>query len=1048
MCSPRTAFFAIALSLFTLAPASAGEPREVPRPKSDPVVSAALRERAARTAAQPIRVWIAFTDKGTHLRGGVSSSIASIEQSISPLGLKKIRRRGWVLGLEDLTVCEEYVAEVASAGARVRHRLRWFNAVSADVFPADVATLAALPFVAAIDLVRGTPMSRVEDLPFDWGQESTPREDGAAGGPPPFYGHSFAQYDKIEIDEAHAAGYTGTGVVIAMFDSGFDRRHLVFRSTRVLGERDFVQDDDVTWDQPGMADAYPDIACQMNHGTSTWSCTGGYYPGKMIGVAFGASFLLAKTEYVSSETHVEEDNWAAAAEWAWQEGADIISASLGYRYDFSGSEPDYSWDQLDGKTTIIARAANLVTSRGVLVVNSAGNEGFPGDKSVDGFKTIISPSDSDSVLAVGGVFIGSEQRVAFSSMGPCAPACPSCPERIKPDVMAPGTGVYGAIAQGGVCGTASEDDPFSESLSGTSFSCPIAAGAAALVLEAHPEWTPFEIRRAMKERTKQQLQHINPSAELGWGVLRVQKAIEFESPAVPALPLPFELLGPAPFSETQTGVADDTPTFSWRRAVPGQVPQESVYTLEISPDFFFTSPRRFTGITDTTFAPSTPLDEGFYYWRVLAAPPAAPDLARESQARNQILIDFPPTEPDLLFPTDGDSLSTTLTPRFRWRAAHDASPVDTVRYRVRIGFTDDFGTGTKTYDAGTDTTLSFPAAEGLEERRTYFARVEAIDRFGATSPSATISFETGEFPPLPFALGEPAQDTDVTTRRPTFTWDAARDLYVGDSLVYEVYLGTSRSSLTRVRLGLQETSWLVDQGLLQDDTTVYWAAAAVDLYGARTFSADTVMFRVRTAPLPFDLSSPPDGDVVYVPRPTFGWQAAPHDLPSETMTYTLRVYADEALTDLVASVADQEATTVRINGNLSEGTYYWNVVAKDSRGREGGSAQAFSVVVSPAPLELAARLGPNPFAPRAGDLVVTFDVPSHLGGRPLSIDVHDVMGRTVRRLVSGAAGIGAAFEARWDGRGDNGARLPAGVYYLTLDVGGEIRSERVVVIGR
>jgi hypothetical protein len=207
-------------------------------------------------------------------------------------------------------------------------------------------------------------------------------------------------------------------------------------------------------------------------------------------------------------------------------------------------------------------------------------------------------------------------------------------------------------------------------------------------------------------------------------------------------------------------------------------------------------------------------------------------------------------------------------------------------------------------------------------------------------------------------------------------------------------------------------------------------------------------FRVRTAPLPFALVSPEDGSTVFIPRPAFRWEGATHDLPTETMTYTLRVYADEALTTLVGSASDVTSTQASLSADLPAGTYYWNALAADSRGREGASSATFSMIVSPAPGMLRARIGPNPFAPRAGDLVVTFDVPASLGGRSLTIDVHDVLGRVVRRLHDGPAAIGAAFEVRWNGRADSGARVPAGVYYVDVLVGGEHRSERVVVIGR
>ena len=94
-----------------------------------------------------------------------------------------------------------------------------------------------------------------------------------------------------------------------------------------------------------------------SHGTATLSVLGGFQPGQLVGPAFGASFILAKTENTDSETPVEEDNWAAAAEWAEALGADVISSSLGY-LTYDSPFPSYTFLDMNGETAISTRAAD------------------------------------------------------------------------------------------------------------------------------------------------------------------------------------------------------------------------------------------------------------------------------------------------------------------------------------------------------------------------------------------------------------------------------------------------------------------------------------------------------------------------------------------------------------------------------------------------------------------------------------------------------------------------------------------------------------------
>src|SRR5690606_9534491 len=118
----------------------------------------------------------------------------------------------------------------------------------------------------------------------------------------------------------------------------------------------------------------PSVYEDNTHGMSVLSCIAGYVPGKLVGTAPQAKFFLLRTEDAGSETITEEYNWEAAAVWADSAGADIITSSLGYT-TFDNPFDSHNYQQLDGNTTVITRAADRAASKGIFVVNSAGNSG-------------------------------------------------------------------------------------------------------------------------------------------------------------------------------------------------------------------------------------------------------------------------------------------------------------------------------------------------------------------------------------------------------------------------------------------------------------------------------------------------------------------------------------------------------------------------------------------------------------------------------------------------------------------------------------------------
>jgi subtilisin family serine protease len=411
--------------------------------------------------------------------------------SASPVTLseKALRRRAkvdpenYLIDSRDYTLADDVVQEIRASGVTVRRVSRWLKAVSIEAAAAEVEALSAVKGLVKIDLVN------VFQASGDWeAHDAIP--DQSLYVDTSDYGPSLRQTRFVRALKLHDAGLSGKGVLIAIFDSGFNDTHPAFDSTSIVATWDFINDREAVdgADCPGeLLNNHQD-----HHGTLSLGVAGGYAPGNLIGPAYGADFALAKTEITCGgvEIKIEEDNWIAAAEWADSLGADIISASLGY-HSFQDTT-NYTTDELDGNTALITIAADIAASKNILVVNSAGNE----RNSVWG--TIMFPADGDSVLAVGAV--DAQERLAlFSSPGPTADG------RIKPDIVTLGIGVYSAHSLTGAFTTAS----------GTSLSAPLVSGGAALALEHDSTLTAMELLELIRSTGSMSA---NPNNDFGYGL--------------------------------------------------------------------------------------------------------------------------------------------------------------------------------------------------------------------------------------------------------------------------------------------------------------------------------------------------------------------------------------------------------------------------------------------------------------------------------------------------------------------------------------------------
>ncbi len=440
-------------------------------------ISAPVQKQLAD--GNPLSVWIYFTDKQLN----PDELEASVQKLASQIPQRTITRRSKVIsgnpiGEWDIPVSEGYVDSVLAAGADLRVESRWLNAVSVTAEPAQIRELAELPFVSKIDLVHkgfriAPTISPTPSDPADPPNEL--RND---------YGPSFDQLDQINVIAAHEAGYTGEGVMVLMLDTGYYTDHESIPNDQIIEEWDFINNDGVTSNEEGDQDN------QHNHGTATLSALGGQMDGELYGPAYNAWFLLAKTEDMSQEAPIEEDWYVAGLEWGEQLGAQVASSSLGY-IDW------YAFEDLDGETAVTTIAVNTAVGLGVVVVTAAGNYGDDG---------IIAPADAFQAVTCGAV--DSEGEItSFSSVGPTADG------RIKPEVCARGLYTH--------CASGSNPTEYRDA-HGTSLSTPLVGGACALILEAHPDWTPANVRYALMSTADNSL---DPNNEYGWGIIDVMAAI-------------------------------------------------------------------------------------------------------------------------------------------------------------------------------------------------------------------------------------------------------------------------------------------------------------------------------------------------------------------------------------------------------------------------------------------------------------------------------------------------------------------------------------------
>ncbi len=433
-----------------------------------------------------------FKDKGITHEEFASSPLRFYKDVEKNLSQHTIERRKKVLGenyitFQDIPINPTYIKIISELDFEIDNKLKWFNAVSVYAAKDQIKKIERLDFVKKVEPVK---IFRVQKGDKD---KTKYEEQNSIALYNLDYGNSLPQSELHDIPVVQDAGFNGQNVIIGFLDSGFDwKTHPALKNLNVIYEYDYVFNDNETKDEA------EDVIGQDYHGTAVFSICAGFDEGRLIGPAYGASYMLAKTEDIASETRVEEDNFAAAVEDLEEMGADIISASLGYSI-FDSPQESYTYQDMDGKTTLVAQAYNFAFELGVVTIAAAGNEGN------STWRHIISPADAFDVIAVGNVNINGVLN-SSSSRGPTADG------RIKPEVTAMGTNNYHAVPSEG----------YSNAGQGTSFSAPMVAGMAAQLLSAYPYLTNEQVRDLILRAGNN---YENPNNDVGYGMLSVKRAV-------------------------------------------------------------------------------------------------------------------------------------------------------------------------------------------------------------------------------------------------------------------------------------------------------------------------------------------------------------------------------------------------------------------------------------------------------------------------------------------------------------------------------------------
>ena len=434
--------------------------------------------------AQTDLVFVFFKDK--------PNKAAFYSNPLTELTQKSLDRRtnlGIALNDQDAPIEPTYIQNVENLGFAVTDYSKWLNGVAVNATAAQITQLSQQSYVDHVESFVRNPSGGIRKEKINkFGNPETMKIATTFN-----YGNSLAQINQINLRQLHIAGFTGTGISIAVIDTGypFVDTGLAFKRMRDNGHikavYNFVSKN---------TDVYN--TSLFPHGAMCLGIIGGYLDGTFVGSAPDADFYLYVSENADVEIPEEQLYWIEAAEEADRQGVDVISTSLGYS-EFDHSRYDYTYADMNGTTTFISRGSQVASEKGIFVLIAAGNEGQ------SDWHYITAPADNAKVFSIGAVTSAGNSS-GFSSFGPNSAGV------IKPDGSARGTDTYYAYNNSSDYG------------SGTSFATPLSAGGVACLLQSIPNTISRDIvKQKLRETASLYPNHDN---QKGYGILNFYNAYQ------------------------------------------------------------------------------------------------------------------------------------------------------------------------------------------------------------------------------------------------------------------------------------------------------------------------------------------------------------------------------------------------------------------------------------------------------------------------------------------------------------------------------------------
>lgn len=427
--------------------------------------------------AQSELVFVYFNDK--------PNKAAFYANPLSELTQKALNRRtalGIALNDQDAPIEQSFIQNLQNLGFTITDYSKWLNGVAVNANQAQVNLIKAQPFVQSVEsfaknsslVVKTQNTNKWES--FELAQKNLTVFD---------YGSGSNQIDQLNLRPLHLAGFTGIGVTIAVIDTGFptvDTGSAFLRlwtNNKIKGGYDFVTKTGNIYD-----------STLNSHGTVVLGAIGGYIQNTFVGSAPDADFYLYRSENAAVEVPEEELYWIEAAEEADRKGVDLITTSLGYS-TFDDPKYSYTYANMNGTTSFIARGSQIAVSKGIFVLIAAGNSGE------QPWHYITTPADNAQVFTIGSVDSAGLSS-GFSSYGPNASGV------IKPD----------ASARGSFSTTVANNS--TTTVSGTSIATPIAAGGVACLIQAFPTMNRNTMRTQLRQTASLFPNHTD---QMGYGIL-------------------------------------------------------------------------------------------------------------------------------------------------------------------------------------------------------------------------------------------------------------------------------------------------------------------------------------------------------------------------------------------------------------------------------------------------------------------------------------------------------------------------------------------------